>query len=257
MAKTLKDLLLDEGVKGKQFVFPSQDGSRKIYTVLGAETDKADLTVKYSDGKVDSIPISSHFDDEEFSTKTVPGKFYKSRSAEGSIFFCAKEGKLIDYLNRESEAENTGGLDEIENPENHINFLLADAEKSRDYASFIRRCLDSGYLAEDTSLGYEDDYRLAEDHELNREPTLEEIEGDVNLDTFGSGSGLLDLSLQADDTSLRGFLDEIYTPENQHEQKPEDSDEDAGSGLLDLSVQAKKKNKNPVSRFFRWLLFLD
>jgi excisionase family DNA binding protein len=40
-----------------------------------------------------------------------------------------------------------------------------------------------------------------------------DAEGDVNLDTFGSGSGLLDLSLQADDTSLGGILDEIYTPE--------------------------------------------
>jgi hypothetical protein len=45
------------------------------------------------------------------------------------------------------------------------------------------------------------------------EVSLEEIEEDVNLDTFGSGSGLLDLSLQADDTSLGGILDEIYTPE--------------------------------------------
>jgi hypothetical protein len=44
------------------------------------------------------------------------------------------------------------------------------------------------------------------------EASLEEIEEDVNLDTFGSGSGLLDLSLQADDTSLGGILDEIYTP---------------------------------------------
>jgi hypothetical protein len=44
---------------------------------------------------------------------------------------------------------------------------------------------------------------------------LEEIEGDVNLDTFGSGSGLLDLSLQADDTSLGGILDEIYTTEEE------------------------------------------
>jgi excisionase family DNA binding protein len=43
------------------------------------------------------------------------------------------------------------------------------------------------------------------------EASLEEIEDDVNLDSFGSGSGLLDLSLQADDTSLGGILDEIYT----------------------------------------------
>jgi hypothetical protein len=45
-----------------------------------------------------------------------------------------------------------------------------------------------------------------------KESSLEEIEKDVSLDTFGSGSGLLDLSLQADDTSLGGILDEIYTP---------------------------------------------
>jgi len=47
------------------------------------------------------------------------------------------------------------------------------------------------------------------------EASLEEIEGDVNLDSFGSGSGLLDLSLQADDTSLGGILDEIYTAEEE------------------------------------------
>ncbi len=47
------------------------------------------------------------------------------------------------------------------------------------------------------------------------EPSLEELEKNVNLDTFGSGSGLLDLSLQADDTSLGGILDEIYTPEGE------------------------------------------
>ncbi|MHC4844458.1 MAG: helix-turn-helix domain-containing protein [Planctomycetota bacterium] len=47
------------------------------------------------------------------------------------------------------------------------------------------------------------------------EPSLEEIEEDVNLDSFGSGSGLLDLSLQADDTSLGGILDDIYMSEGE------------------------------------------
>ncbi len=55
------------------------------------------------------------------------------------------------------------------------------------------------------------------------EASLEEIEEDVNLDTFGSGSGLLDLSLQADDTSLGGILDEIYTPEGEEEQEPREA----------------------------------
>ena len=52
------------------------------------------------------------------------------------------------------------------------------------------------------------------------EASLEEIEGDVNLDSFGSGSGLLDLSLQADDTSLGGILDEIYTAESEGPEEP-------------------------------------
>ncbi len=63
------------------------------------------------------------------------------------------------------------------------------------------------------------DDMLAETKAGAGEASLEEIEGDVNLDTFGSGSGLLDLSLQADDTSLGGILDEIYTPEGEEEAK--------------------------------------
>ncbi len=42
-------------------------------------------------------------------------------------------------------------------------------------------------------------------------------EDELNLDSFGSGSGLLDLSLQADDTSLGGILDEIYTADGGEE----------------------------------------
>ena len=53
------------------------------------------------------------------------------------------------------------------------------------------------------------------------EVPLEEIEEDVNLDSFGSGSGLLDLSLQADDTSLGGILDEIYTAEGEGKEPAE------------------------------------
>jgi hypothetical protein len=59
----------------------------------------------------------------------------------------------------------------------------------------------------------------AETKDTTAEASLEEIEEDVNLDTFGSGSGLLDLSLQADDTSLGGVLDEIYTSESEEGQE--------------------------------------
>ena len=65
------------------------------------------------------------------------------------------------------------------------------------------------------------------------EASLEEIEEDVNLDTFGSGSGLLDLSLQADDTSLGGILDEIYTPEGEEGQEPKEA------SAMDVAAEAE------------------
>ncbi len=67
------------------------------------------------------------------------------------------------------------------------------------------------------------------------EASLEEIEGDVNLDSFGSGSGLLDLSLQADDTSLGGILDEIYTPEG-----GEDQEAAADGSAMDVAAEAEQ-----------------
>jgi len=74
----------------------------------------------------------------------------------------------------------------------------------------------SGMLAEMESGLQKTEDVMGETKGTSDEASLEEIEEDVNLDTFGSGSGLLDLSLQADDTSLGGILDEIYAPEGEN-----------------------------------------
>ncbi len=87
---------------------------------------------------------------------------------------------------------------------------------------------DRGALGEDT---------LSETKATSGEASLEEIEEDVNLDTFGSGSGLLDLSLQADDTSLGGILDEIYTPEGEEEKTPEGG---AEASAVEVAAEAEQ-----------------
>ena len=71
------------------------------------------------------------------------------------------------------------------------------------------------------------------------EASLEEIEDDVNLDSFGSGSGLLDLSLQADDTSLGGILDEIYTAEGGEEGSTATAEPEAGS-VDDITAEVEQ-----------------
>ncbi len=65
--------------------------------------------------------------------------------------------------------------------------------------------------------------------------SLEQIEEDVSLDSFGSGSGLLDLSLQADDTSLGGILDEIYAPEGEEQAQPAEA-----ASAMDLTAETEQ-----------------
>jgi hypothetical protein len=65
--------------------------------------------------------------------------------------------------------------------------------------------------------------------------SLEHIEEDVSLDSFGSGSGLLDLSLQADDTSLGGILDEIYAPEGEEQAQPAEA-----ASAMDLTAETEQ-----------------
>jgi hypothetical protein len=64
--------------------------------------------------------------------------------------------------------------------------------------------------------GTGDAYKLTEDTKAETSAQgvedvdeLESLDADANLESFGSGSGLLDLSLQADDTSLGAVLDDI------------------------------------------------
>ena len=64
--------------------------------------------------------------------------------------------------------------------------------------------------------GTEDSFKLTEDTkadtlsaDIDDIDELESLDADSNMESFGSGSGLLDLSLQADDTSLGAVLDDI------------------------------------------------
>jgi hypothetical protein len=65
------------------------------------------------------------------------------------------------------------------------------------------------------------------------------LDDDMNLDAGGSGSGLLDLSLQADDTSLGAVLDDIYPETPAAEQTP-------GAGAV-VADEAEKILEQPES----------
>ncbi len=94
----------------------------------------------------------------------------------------------------------------------------------------------AGALGGDT--GGETFKGLGETPAAGKEASLEEIEKDVSLDTFGSGSGLLDLSLQADDTSLGGILDEIYTTPGEEGKPTAPAEGSAEGSAMEVAAEA-------------------
>jgi excisionase family DNA binding protein len=139
-------------------------------------------------------------------------------------------------LSDTTEASDADSLKEVPELTNGTEAEIDDVLLASDDATSV---LSYDELGEDTVvteeginvLGETDgDYQLTDDTMAETlaglgatgEASLEEIEDDVNLDSFGgSGSGLLDLSLQADDTSLGGILDEIYTNEDENAPAPD------------------------------------
>ncbi|HSV27631.1 MAG TPA: helix-turn-helix domain-containing protein [Sedimentisphaerales bacterium] len=73
-------------------------------------------------------------------------------------------------------------------------------------------------------------------------PGEAKLEDDVNLDSFGSGSGLLDLSLQADDTSLGAeVLEDIYSPDaGAQEQEAAEAPMPLAEAPTDMAAEADK-----------------
>ncbi len=138
--------------------------------------------------------------------------------------------EILEEETAESEAPKPSGLSAGSSGSSEI--LLAPETGAPLEANELTDA-DTALTGQGTSVlgGTDKDYEITEDTlaetTFTAGPTgstpevpLEELEEDVNLDTFGSGSGLLDLSLQADDTSLGGILDEIYTSESEGQEIP-------------------------------------
>jgi excisionase family DNA binding protein len=144
---------------------------------LAPEEDHEDLGLKSSDSGRKS-PVASdleqgHIDEAELFSGKEPGQ--------------NDELGFEDDFGIEGVSENEGTKAESQG----ISVLGQD---------------DTAYNLTGDSLGETAEVQLEGDKELGEEHSLDE---DVSLESFGSGSGLLDLSLQADDTSLGAVLDDI------------------------------------------------
>ncbi|NLH16020.1 MAG: helix-turn-helix domain-containing protein [Phycisphaerae bacterium] len=154
--------------------------------------------------KVDEVDKLS----EEF------GKVDLSAAAEVSKADAAASSEISLLLDESGEI----GLDKGKGKDNgEIGLKLSEDDLSLDKLGEIAKS--------DTKLGStgginilaetDEGYKLAEDTkgETVAEDETGKVSGglddDINMESIGSGSGLLDLSLQADDTSLGAVLDDI------------------------------------------------
>lgn len=131
---------------------------------------------------------------------------FKIDEVEALMSDTSIKGKSAPEAAEDEEEEIALKTEDEKKPVAGKDLLSADTAITKEGLNVLGET-DSGYkLADDTKAETKSGSGAGE-------ASLEAIEEDVSLDTFGSGSGLLDLSLQADDTSLGGILDEIYTGE--------------------------------------------
>ncbi len=181
--------------------------------------------------KIDLAPLSLDLDD----TGVDGSSLNLSESDDSS----ADESSIIGLAPLEDTSENS-------NPETNTEFSLEESSLDNEMSSMIELSeADTNFgqtssginILEDSNdeFGSLDD-SLADTKDsdaIDADDTdaagddnedLGKLDADVNLDSFGSGSGLLDLSLQADDTSLGAVLDDIL---------PGAGGEEAGVGEMD------------------------
>jgi len=161
--------------------------------------------------------------------------------------------------------------------EDSINALLADESVSTpldDAGAGSAADLISDLTAADTHgattginvlAGSDAEYQLSADSKADTKDAdfddeFGDLDDDINLDTVGSGSGLLDLSLQADDTSLGAVLDDILPAVEEEAAAMPSADDfgvgDAADGMFDeapVGVAAAMPIGTPVAGAGRYV----
>jgi len=183
----------------------------ELDVLMGTGDKKVDTKFKLdetgelmAEEKLDDSPVAGSKSDgseillspgETGSGRLDTGMPVDAKSSASSISLDASSQQGVDLSSNDTKISSAGG--------DTIN-VLSDSDtgyKISDDASGDTKLIDKKPKALDQK-GPADDAGIAR------------LDEDINLEGAGSGSGLLDLSLQADDTSLGAVLDDIY-PESQ------------------------------------------
>ncbi len=133
---------------------------------------------------------------------------------EGLNLDISSEGSSIELLLDET-MEKTGDLDVLSEDTAPPAPSISGLGEDIDLAELSGADTNVGTTGINVLADTDDEYKLTSDTKsetaaFDADSTgIGSLDDDLNMDSIGSGSGLLDLSLQADDTSLGAVLDDI------------------------------------------------
>ena len=182
------------------------------------------------------------------------GKVDLSASAEVSKADAAASSEIALLLDESGEI----GLDKGKgNNKDDIGLNLSDDELSLDKLGEIAKADTRMGSAGINILAETDEgYKLAEDTKgdtvAEEEPSKVSgsLDDDINMESVGSGSGLLDLSLQADDTSLGAVLDDILPSSKESEAAARGGEESAQADRIfekSSEDESRRQSAEPIT----------
>jgi hypothetical protein len=182
------------------------------------------------------------------------GKVDLSASAEVSKADAAASSEISLLLDESGEI----GLDKGKTKNtDDLGLNLSDDDLSLDKLGEIAKADTKMGSAGINILAETDEgYRLAEDTKgdtvAEEEPSKVSgsLDDDINMESVGSGSGLLDLSLQADDTSLGAVLDDILPSSKESEAANRGGEESAQADRIfekSSEDESRRQSAEPVS----------
>ncbi len=178
------------------------------------------------------------------------GKVDLSAAAEVSKADAAASSEISLLLDESGEIGLDKGKDK---GKDDLGLNLSDDDLSLDKLGEIAKADTKMGSAGINILAETDEgYKLAEDTKgdtvAEEEPSKVSgsLDDDINMESVGSGSGLLDLSLQADDTSLGAVLDDILPSSKEAEAADRGGEESAQADRIFEKSSEDESRRQPA-----------
>jgi len=170
--------------------------------------------------------------EDEIKQLVKDGKLREFRDGSKQLFKIEEVESLLGDTSQLDAASDSLEVELMPDETGQIPFKAKDKKSDADMAELTGADTSVGTTGVSILGDTDDEFKLTDDTKGETQADesvaeLGDLDADINLDSVGSGSGLLDLSLQADDTSLGAVLDDILPAAGE-----------AGAAALDVGEDA-------------------